>query len=383
MKRRVYLDHAATTYVGGEVLSAMMPFFTTDYGNASSMHSFGREAEKALANAREQIAKAINAEPNEIYFTSGATESNNWILRGVLSRSRVKRALVSRIEHPSIIETCKKLTEEGYIIEYINVDSEGVISVSDLISRLSKPAALVSVMAANNEVGTVQFLNTIANLSKERGAIFHTDATQALGSVHIDVKEMKIDALSLSAHKIYGPKGIGALYIRNGLAIDKYMYGGHQERNRRAGTSNVSSAVGFGVAAEITVRDGNVNNTRIKVLRDYMIREIESKIENVRINGHRVQRLPGNVNVSFGGIEGEALLTLLDFAGIAVSTGSACSSGTLERSYVLSSMNVPDEMIQGSIRFSLGRGTTKDDVDFTITELIKAVKKLRSMSAIR
>ena len=381
--KRIYLDSAATTYVSGEVLQTMMPYFTTEYGNAASMHGFGREAEKALANARFQIAKAINADPSEIYFTSGATEANNWIIRGILGTSKVKRALVSRVEHPSIIELVKKLSQEGYKIEYIEVDREGVVLVSDLIAKLSKPAALVSIMTANNEVGTIQFLNTVANLAQERGALFHTDATQAIGSVFIDVKEMKIDALSLSSHKLYGPKGIGALYIRKGLRVDKLIYGGGQERGLRSGTSNVPCAVGFGNAVELTMRDASINNARIKHLRDYMIREIESKIENVKLNGHRVQRLPNNVNFSFSGVEGESLLMMLDFSGIAVSTGSACSSGSLERSYVLGAMKVADELAQGSIRFTLGRNTTKEDIDYTVEELCRAVKKLRSMSAIR
>lgn len=381
--KRIYLDNAATTYVSGEVVQAMMPYFTTEYGNPASIHSFGREAEKALAQARLQIAKAINADPSEIYFTSGATEANNWILRGVLSASKIKRALVSRIEHPSIIELCEKLKDEGYQIDYIDVDKDGIISVSDMIAKLAKPAAIVSVMTANNEVGTIQFLNTVANLANERGAIFHTDATQAIGSVFIDVKEMKIDALSLSSHKIYGPKGIGALYIRKGLRVNKLIHGGEQERGMRAGTVNVPAVVGFGAAVELTMRDSSINNNRIKQLRDYMIKEIESKIENSKLNGHRTQRLPNNVNFSFSGVEGESLLMMLDFAGIAVSTGSACSSGSLERSHVLIAMGVPDEIGQSSVRFSLGRNTTKDDIDYCVSELVKVVKKLRSISAIR
>lgn len=380
---KIYLDNAATTYVAGEVMAAMMPYFTTEYGNCSSLHSFGRAAEKAVSKARVQIAKAINAEPNEIYFTSGATEANNWILNGIMEKTKVKRALISSIEHPSIMEVAKSLTAKGYKVEYIKVDKEGIISVSDMIAKLAKPAAIVSIMTANNEVGTIQFLNTVSNIAKERGALFHTDATQALGALAIDVKAMNIDALSLSAHKIYGPKGIGALYIRNGLDIGKFMKGGHQERNMRGGTVNIPAVVGFGEAVELTVRNASTNNARIKQLRDYLISEIESKIEGARLNGHRLQRLPGNANFSFPGVEGESVLMMLDFAGIAVSTGSACSSGSLERSHVLKGMGVPDEHNQGSIRFSLGRNTTKEDVDFTVTELVKIIKKLRSMSAIR
>jgi len=382
-KKRIYLDNAATTYVCGEALQAMLPYFTNEYGNSASAHAFGRNAEKAIAKAREQIARTINAEPDEIYFTSSATEANNWILRGAVQNHPSRRLIISAIEHPSIMETCAQLEREGCKIEYIAVDSEGIINVSDLISKLSKPAALVSIMAANNEVGTIQYLNTIANLCEKREVLFHTDATQAISAVLIDVKEMNIDALSLSSHKIYGPKGIGAIYIRNGVKINKFLHGGHQERNRRAGTVNVPGAVGFGQAIEVAVRDSSINNARIKGLRDYMIIQVEQRIEGAKLNGHRNQRLPNNVNFSFSGVEGESILMLLDFAGIAVSTGSACTSGTLQRSHVLSAMGVPDNLINGSVRFSLGRSTVKSDIDYTVAELEKAVKKLRGISAIR
>jgi len=347
------------------------------------MHSFGRAAEKAISKARVQIANAINAEPKEIYFTSGATEANNWILNGIMERAKVKRALISSIEHPSVMEVAKSLIARGYKIEYIKVDKDGIIQVNDLIAKLGKPAALVSIMTANNEVGTIQFLNTVANITKERGALFHTDATQAIGAFKIDVKAMNIDALSLSAHKIYGPKGIGALYIRNGLSVGKYLIGGHQERNMRAGTVNIPGVVGFGEAVELTMRDASINNARMKQLRDYLISEIELKIEGAKLNGHRQQRLPNNANFSFPGVEGESVLMMLDFAGIAVSTGSACSSGSLERSHVLKGMGVPDQHNQGSIRFSLGRNTTKEDIDYTVAELVKIIKKLRSVSALK
>jgi len=382
-EKRIYLDSAATTYVSGDVIQAMMPYFTTEYGNPASLHSYGREAEKALAKARAQVAAAINADPSEIYFTSGATESNNWLVRGVLSTNQVKRALVSKIEHPSIINLCKRLAEEGYKIEYIDVDSSGVVSASDLISKLSKPAALVSVMTANNEVGTIQFIKTLANIANERGALFHTDATQAIGSVAIDVKEMKIDALSLSGHKIYGPKGIGALYIRKGVDVGVFLYGGEQERGKRSGTVNIPGVVGLGAAIEITMRDAAANNIRMKQLRDFMIKEIESKIDGATLNGHRVQRLPNNINFSFRGVEGESLLMTLDMAGISVSTGSACSSGSLERSHVLLAMGVPDELAQSSVRITLTRSTTKEDIEYCVSQLIKTVKRLRSMSAFR
>ena len=380
-RKRVYLDHAATTYVCGEALQAMLPFFTTEFGNNSSLHSYGRDAEKALSAARESVAKTINADPQDIYFTSGATEANNWIIRGAVMNHPSKRAIVSKIEHPCILETCKDLVKHGCKVDYVNVDENGVIQVSDLIAKLSKPAAIVSIMAANNEVGTIQYLNTIAHLCKEKKVLFHTDATQAISSVLINVKEMEIDALSMSAHKIYGPKGIGALYMRNGIKVEKFMLGGHQERNQRAGTVNVAGAVGFGVACDVAMRDANINNTRIRGLREYLIQQIESKIEGAFLNGHRGQRLPNNVHFSFSGIEGESVLMLLDMAGVAVSTGSACSSNVLAKSHVLSAMGKPEDLSNGSIRFTLGRATTKADIDFVVAELIKVVKKLRSISA--
>ncbi|MCL2846790.1 MAG: cysteine desulfurase [Firmicutes bacterium] len=380
---KVYMDFAATTFTSAEVLQSMLPYFTTEFGNAASQHGFGQSAERAVARAREQIATAIGAHPSEIYFTSGATEANNWIINGVVRRSASKRVLISAIEHPSIYETVAHLKREGFTVEYINVDRDGIISVSDLIHKLSKPCALVSVMTANNEVGTVQYINTISQICEQRGVPFHTDATQAIGSVYINVKEMSIDALSLSSHKLYGPKGIGALYVRNGLQVDKLLHGGHQERNRRGGTQNVPAIVGFGTAVEVAMRDSSVNNARVKQLREYMINQIETRIKNVTLNGHRTQRLPGNVNFSFKGIEGESILMMLDLAGIAVSTGSACSSGTLERSYVLEAMGVMPELNNGSIRFSIGRSTTKDEIDYTVGELESIVKRLRSMSPLK
>jgi cysteine desulfurase len=382
-ERNIYLDNAATTYCNGEVFSAMQPYFLTNYGNASSAHSAGRNAEEAVYNARIQVAQLIGAEPDEIFFTSGATEANNWILKGIAEASPIKRIIVSEIEHPSIIETVKWLQTQGVAVEYIHVDENGIISIPDLLSKLAKPACLVSVMTANNEVGTVQYTNTISKICAEKGVYFHTDATQAVDSVHINVKDMGITALSMSAHKIYGPKGIGALFVKKGTRLSTFMHGGHQEKGRRAGTTNTPAIVGFGKAAEISMRDNNINNSRIKSMRDYFIREIESRIPAVKLNGHRTQRLAGNVNFSFAGIEGESILTLLDLEGICVSTGSACNSGTLEHSHVLEAMGIQDELINGSVRFSLGRSTTREDLDYVLEKLVPIVKKLRSMSALR
>jgi len=381
--KRIYLDNAATTYVNAEVLQTMMPYFTTEFGNAASIHGFGREAERAVAKARTQIARAIGAKESEIYFTSGGTEANNWIINGMVRNHPSRRVIVSAIEHPSIMDLCNQLEKEGYTVDKVEVDRDGIVSMSDLISKLSRPAALVSIMTANNEMGSIQYINTISQMCKKYGVPFHTDAVQALGSVHIDVKGMEVDALTVSGHKIYGPKGVGVLFIRNGMKVGKFLFGGHQERNRRAGTHNVPAIVGFGKAVEITMRDAQINNTRIRQLRDYMINQIEQNIPNVYLNGHRTQRLANSVNFSFSGVEGESLLMMLDLSGIAVSTGSACSSGTLERSYVLDAMGVPVELNQSSIRFSLGRNTSKDDIDFTVKQLVGIVKKLRSMSAVR
>ncbi|MCL2569894.1 MAG: IscS subfamily cysteine desulfurase [Firmicutes bacterium] len=381
--KRIYLDNAATTYTNADALQAMIPFFTNEHGNAASLHSYGRIAEKAVSEARAKIAAAINAKPQEIYFTSGATESNNWILNGIVRNCPHKRVLVSAIEHQSIMETCAQLEKDGYIVEYIKVGSDGLLSMNDLVARLSKPASLVSVMTANNEVGTIQYINSIASLCEQRGVPFHTDAAQALGSIMMNVKEMKIDALSLSSHKVYGPKGVGALYVRDGFKVDKFMHGGHQERNRRAGTLNVPGIVGFGAAVEITMRDSGVNNGRIKTLREYMISQVQEKIPNVYLNGHKTQRLVNNVNLSFAGAEGEAILIMLDMVGIAASTGSACNSNVLEPSHVLSAMGVEDGLNQSSIRFSLGRNTTREDIDYVVVELVKIIKRLRSISAVK
>lgn len=382
-KREIYLDNAATTYCNGEVFFAMQPYFISNYGNPNSLHQIGANARAAIEAARASVAKIINADPEEIYFTSGATEANNWIIKGIVEASEIKRVIVSEIEHPSIIETTRWLAEQGVTVEYVRVDENGVISVPDLLAKLSKPACLVSIMTANNEVGTIQYINTIANICAQNHVYFHTDATQALDSVHIDVKEMDITALSLSGHKIYGPKGIGALYIKKGTRVATFMHGGHQEHGRRAGTYNVPAIVGLGKAVEISMRDNNINNQRIKQLRDYFIREVEEKIPAVKLNGHRTQRLANNVNFSFQAIEGESITTLLDLQGICASTGSACSSELLSRSYVLQAMGVSDEMINGSVRFSLGRSTTKEDIDYTVANLVTIVKKLRALSPLK
>ncbi len=382
-KKVIYLDNAATTYCNGEVFRAMQPYFLTEYGNASSAHSAGSDANEAINKTREDIARFLNAEPEEIYFTSGSTEANNWILKGIVEKSDIKRIIVSEIEHPSILETAKWLAKQGVVVEYVKVDDNGIISVPDLLSKLSKPACLVSVMMANHEIGTIQYINTIAKICQSHDVYFHTDATQAIGSVHIDVAEMDITALSLSGHKIYGPKGVGVLYIKNGTKVAPFIHGGHQERGKRAGTYNTPAIVGLGKAIEVLTRDSTMYNSRMKQLRDYFITEVESKIEHVKLNGHRTQRLPGNVNFSFARVEGESIMMMLNMEDIYVSTGSACNSDLLQHSYVLEAIGVSDKLINGSIRFSLGRLITKSDIDYTVNKLVTIIKTLRALSPLR
>ena len=382
LSKEIYLDNAATTYCNGEVFYEMQPYFITNYGNPNSLHQVGYAAREAVENARASVARIINADPDEIYFTSGATEANNWVLKGIVAASPIKRILVSAIEHPSITESARWLTENGVEVEYIKVDENGIISIPDLLAKLSKPTCLVSVMTANNEVGTVQYINTIANICSQNNVYFHTDATQALESVSINVKEMDITALSLSGHKIYGPKGVGALYIKRGTRIDTLIHGGYQEKGMRAGTYNLPAIVGLGKAVEICMRDGNANNTRMKQLRDYLIKEIEAKIPGVKLNGHRNQRLSNNVNFSFQGVRGESVAAMLDAMGVRVSTGTASSSETLSHSHVLQAMGVNDDYINGAVRFTLGRATTKEDLDYTVLCLINIVKKLRALSPV-
>lgn len=382
LSKEVYLDNAATTYCNGEVFYAMQPYFLTNYGNPNSLHQIGYTAREAVEKARASVAKIINADPDEIYFTSGATEANNWVLKGIVAASPIKRVLISAIEHPSVTETARWLTENGVDVEYIRVDENGIISIPDLLAKLAKPTCLVSVMTANHEVGTVQYINTIANICSKNNVYFHTDATQALESVHINVKEMKISALSLSGHKIYGPKGVGAVYIKRGTKIEPLLHGGFQENGMRAGTYNLPAIVGLGKAVEICMRDGNTNNTRMKQLRDYLIKEIETKIPGVKLNGHRNQRLNNNVNFSFQGVTGESIVAMLDTMGICASVGTASTSEVLSHSYVLQAMGVNDDYINGAVRFTLGRAITKEDLDYVVNCLINVVKKLRSLSPI-
>jgi cysteine desulfurase len=335
--------------------------------------------------AREQVAKAIKAKPNEIVFTSGGTEANNLAILGIARarRGRGNHVIVSQVEHPSVLESVKVLEKEGFQVTYLPVSESGLVSLTDLLHDVRNDTILVSVMMANNEVGTVQNIRAISNICRDENIVFHTDAVQALGAVSIDVKTLGVDALTISGHKIYGPKGIGALYLKTGIPISKQLVGGGQERGLRAGTLNVPAIVGFGRACEVAVRDMAINNQKLKQVRDYFIAQVKMKIPGSHLNGHPLQRLANNVNFSFEAIEGEGLLTLLSLNGIAVSTGSACNSDKLEKSHVLKAMNIPEDLVQSSIRFSFCKSVSKDDIAYVVDTLAKCVERLRSFSPFR
>lgn len=382
MERRVYLDSAATTYVTNEVLNEMMPCYNIFFGNPNSIHSFGREAQGIVDRARDRIAKTINAKSEEIYFTSGGTESDNWAIKGIAHAyaNKGKHIITSQIEHPAVMESCRALEKEGFEVTYLPVDKYGIVSLAALLHAIRKDTILISIMAVNNEVGTIQNIKAIGKTARENGILFHTDAVQAYGALKLDVEDMCIDLMSFSSHKIYGPKGVGALYVRKGVRIANLLDGGHQERRKRGGTTNVPAIAGFGKAAEINARDLAVNGQRMKSLRDYFIKQVTEKIPYVIVNGHPQQKVNSIVSISFELIEGEAILLMLDFEGIAVSTGSACTSGSLEKSYVLSAMGIEDEIANGTIRFSFSRSTTKADLDYTVEKLAEVVEKLRKIS---
>lgn len=382
MEKKVYLDSAATTYVSTEVLNEMMPCYNIFYGNANSIHGFGRDAQGLVDRARDRIAKTINAKRDEIYFTSGGTEADNWAIKGVAHAyaNKGKHIITSAIEHPAVIETCRALEQEGFEVTYLPVDKHGIVSLAALLHAIRKDTILISIMSVNNEVGTIQNIKAIGKTARENGILFHTDAVQAYGNLKLDVEDMCIDLMSISSHKIYGPKGVGALYVRKGVKIKNLIDGGHQERSKRGGTTNVPAVVGFGKAAEINARDMMINNQRIKSVREYFIKQINEKIPYVVFNGHPYQKVQSIVNISFELIEGEAILLMLDFEGIAVSTGSACTSGTLEKSHVLAAMGVDPETANGAIRFSFLKSTTKADVDYVVEKLVEVVEKLRKIS---
>lgn len=382
-KRRLYMDYSATTPVKKEVLDEMMPYLTDYFGNASSFHLFGREAKSALDKAREQVAKLVNSKTNEIYFTAGGTESDNWALEGVAYAHREKgnHIITSKIEHHGILHTCEYLEKHhGFEVTYLDVDSEGKVRIEDLEAAIKDTTILISIMFANNEIGTIQPIKEIGEIAKKHKILFHTDAVQAAGNIPIDVKELNIDLMSMSSHKIYGPKGIGALYIKTGTKLHTFVHGGAQEKRRRAGTENIPSIVGYGKAAEIAKANMQNHIETLTNLRAKLIDGILAKIPYTRVNGSMEDRLPGNVNFSFEFIEGEGILLMLDMLGIAASSGSACTSGSLDPSHVLMAIGLPHEIAHGSLRLSIGDFTTVDDIDYIIGQLPAIIERLRSMS---
>lgn len=380
--KRVYMDNAATTALRRDVLDAMMPYLTDIYGNPSSLHYFGQEAHKAVENARHQVASALNAEDNEIVFTGCGTEADNMALNGIAEKyqSKGKHIITSSVEHHAILHTCEYLEKHGFEVTYLPVDEYGMVKAEQVRDAIRSDTILVSIMFANNEVGTIMPIKEIGAVCREKGVFFHTDAVQAVGHVAIDVKAMNIDLLSLSAHKLHGPKGVGALYIRKGIVVPPLLHGGAQERRKRAGTENVAGIVGLGKAIEIACSDIEGTSKRMCYLRDKLINGIEASIPEVKLNGHRTERLPGNVNFSIKYIEGESILLMLDINGIAASSGSACTSGSLDPSHVLLAMGMPHETAHGSLRLTLGDDTTEDDIDYVLEVLPEIVVKLRKMS---
>lgn len=380
--KRIYLDHNSTTSVHPDVLEAMMPYYRDDFGNASSVHFFGRQARQAIEEARLKVAKLIGADASELIFTSGGSESDNFAIKGAAYqlKHRGNHIITSSIEHLAVLSPCKKLEKEGFKVTYIPVDSCGVVDVKELRAAITKETMLISIMLANNEVGTIQPVAEIGRLAKENRILFHTDAIQAAGKLNVDVNALGVDILSLSAHKLYGPKGVGALYLRKRASIEPLILGGHHERNLRAGTENVAGIVGFGKAAEIASAEMESQNKALISLRDRLYGGILKNIDEVQLNGHPTQRLSNTLNVSFEYLEGESIILSLDLEGVAVSTGSACTSGSLEPSHVLLAMGVSPQTSQGSIRFSLGRINTDEDIDYVIGILPGIIERLRSMS---
>ena len=380
--KKIYLDNAATTSLKSEVLEEMMPILKENYGNPSSIYSIGRNARKEVEKSRQTVAEILGANPSEIFFTSGGTESDNWAIRGVAFaqfRKGKNHIITSKIEHHAVLHTVKELEKEGFEATYLDVDKNGFVSPEDVKAAITEKTALVTVMYANNEIGTIQKISEIGKVCHEKGVIFHTDAVQAVGHLEINVKEQNIDLLSLSGHKFHGPKGVGALYVKKGVRILNLMQGGAQESNKRPGTENVAGIVGLAKALEISMQNRQEKNKDLEQKRDFLINEL-LEIKRSRLNGDRIQRLPGNVNISFEGIEGESLLLLLDAAGICASSGSACTSGSLDPSHVLLAIGLVHEVAHGSLRLSLDESTTMEELEYTVSEVKKVVERLRSMS---
>lgn len=374
-----YFDNAATTRINEEVLKEMFPYLTKEYGNASSMYSIGRQSRRAIENARKQVAQLLNCKPQEIYFTSCGTESDNTALKGVALKNKEKgnHIITSKIEHPAILHTCQNLEKQGFEVTYLNVDEEGTIDLEQLNNSIKPSTILISIMFANNEIGTIEPIEQISYIAKKHNIIFHTDAVQACGNVPIDVQKMGIDMLSLSGHKINAPKGIGALYVKEGIEFETYMDGGHQEHSKRAGTENVAEIVGLGKACEMAKNNMEKHMKYLQNLRDYYISQVEEKIPDVKLNGSRKNRLPGNSNFSFKDIRGDELLLKLDEKGICASSGSACSTGSLEPSHVLTAIGLPQNLLDGTLRVTFGEDNTKEDVDYLVENLEQIVRMLR------
>ena len=380
--RLIYMDNAATTATRPEVLDAMLPYFSQTYGNPSSIHRAGRESRRAIENARKQVAAALHCEPREVYFTAGGSESDNWAIRCAAKalEKKGRHIITSVIEHHAVLHTCEYMEKQGYEVTYLPVDEFGRVSVENVKNAIRPDTVLVSIMAANNEIGTLQPIREIGKITREAGVLFHTDAVQAVGAVPVDVNDWNVDMLSLSGHKFHAPKGVGALYIRKGVRISNLIHGGAQERGLRAGTENLPGIVGLGRAIELAVDELPDYTERLTGMRDRLIEGILKAIPDTRLNGHPTERLPGNANVSIRYIEGEALLMRLDLAGIAGSSGSACTSGSLDPSHVLLAIGLPHEIAHGSLRLSLGRDTTDEEIDYVLETLPEVVRKLRMMS---
>ena len=379
MKNIIYLDHAATTGVKEEVLKEMLPFFSIEYGNPSSLYTIGRKAKRAMEQARERVARAINAKPKEIYFTGCGTESDNLAIKGIAHslKSKGNHIITSKIEHHAVLNSCKTLEQEGFEVTYLNVDEDGLINLGELQNAIKDKTILITIMTANNEIGTIEPIEEIGKIARANNIYFHTDSVQAIGNIKIDVRKMNIDSLSMSAHKFYGPKGVGALYVKENVPFKKLQDGGHQEKNKRAGTENVAEIVGLGKAIELADKNLEEYNNKLLELRDYYISEVEKNIPEAKLNGHRKKRLAGNANISFKGIDGGDLLLKLDEKGICVSTGSACSSGSTEPSHVLTAIGLEPEYLRGSLRVTFGNENTKEDVDCLIKNLVEIIKTWR------
>ena len=381
MKTRIYLDNAATTRTSQEVVDAMLPYFTESYGNPSSIYELGQRSKEAITKAREEIAKVIGAKTEEIYFTAGGSEADNWAIKAAYEayKNKGNHIITTKIEHHAVLHTCQYLEKQGAKVTYLDVDENGLIDLEQLQKAITPETILITIMFANNEIGTIEPVKEIGMIAKEHGILFHTDAVQAFGQVPIDVDEMNIDMLSSSAHKINGPKGIGCLYIRKGVKIRSFIHGGAQERKRRAGTENVPGIVGYGVAARMAAETMEARTRKEQELRDYFIRRVLDEVPYTRLNGDPEKRLPNNANFSFRFIEGESLLIMLDMKGIAGSSGSACTSGSLDPSHVLLAIGLPHEIAHGSLRLTLGADTTKEDLDYTLEQIKEIVAKLRNL----